>query len=73
MAHSRNIRSIPEYSTHSRYTTGTPGTQVFVRSMRGSIYRSTDDGMNWVSQRDKMADDDGSEPFQTRVRSETVD
>ncbi|KAJ1489712.1 hypothetical protein T484DRAFT_3446395 [Baffinella frigidus] len=41
--------------------------QVFVRSMRGSIYRSTDDGMNWVSQRDKMTDDDGSEPFQTRV------
>mmetsp|Transcript_40785 Transcript_40785/g.96132 ORF Transcript_40785/g.96132 Transcript_40785/m.96132 type:complete len:871 (-) Transcript_40785:64-2676(-) len=40
---------------------------VFVRSMRGSIYRSTDDGMNWVSQRDKMTDDDGSEPFQTRV------
>jgi len=27
---------------------------VFVRSTLGSIYRSTDDGMNWVSQRDKV-------------------
>ena len=27
---------------------------VFVRSTLGSIYRSIDDGMNWVSQRDKV-------------------
>ena len=40
---------------------------VFVRSTLGSIYRSTDDGMNWVSQRDKMASDD-DEPYKTRIQ-----
>lgn len=42
---------------------------VFVRSNLGSIYRSTDDGMNWVSQRDKMAiDDDDSNAYKTRIQ-----
>ena len=40
---------------------------VFVRSTLGSIYRSIDDGMNWVSQRDKMAADD-EEPYKTRIQ-----
>mmetsp|Transcript_38704 Transcript_38704/g.60369 ORF Transcript_38704/g.60369 Transcript_38704/m.60369 type:complete len:149 (+) Transcript_38704:369-815(+) len=37
---------------------------VFVRSARGSIYRSLDDGMNWVSQREKMSFED-DEPYKT--------
>jgi len=40
---------------------------VFVRSAMGSIYRSFDDGMNWVSQRDKMAGD-YEEPYKTRIQ-----
>eukprot|EP00960_Hanusia_phi_P077226 768667-Hanusia_phi.AAC.8 len=40
---------------------------VFVRSARGSVYRSVDDGMNWVSQRDKMVSTD-EEEYQTRIQ-----
>jgi len=40
---------------------------VFVRSTLGSIYRSRDDGKNWVSQRDKFGSED-DEPYKTRIQ-----
>jgi hypothetical protein len=40
---------------------------VFVRSTLGSIYRSKDDGKNWVSQRDKFGSED-DEPYKTRIQ-----
>ena len=43
------------------------GRVVFVRSAQGSIYRSVDDGKNWVSQRDLMITDE-EEPYQARVQ-----
>ncbi len=43
------------------------GRVVFVRSAQGSIYRSVDDGKNWMSQRDLMVGDE-EEPYQARVQ-----